>query len=96
MTTAEVISSDPDVQGGTPVFTGTRVPFKNLIDYLQAGDSLEEFLKDFPAEEHRVEHAHAFRRALQDLGADYVVIGGEWDERFRRAVSAIDGRRVGN
>ena len=48
------------------------------------------------AEEHRVEHAHAFRRALEDLGADYVVIGGDWEERFRRAVAAIDGRRSGN
>src|SRR5436190_11165431 len=49
MTTQEVISSDPEVQGGTPVFTGTRVPVKNLIDYLEAGDSLEEFLEDFPS-----------------------------------------------
>ena len=49
MTTAEVMSSDPDVQGGAAVFTGTRVPVKNLIDYLEAGDSLEEFLDDFPS-----------------------------------------------
>ena len=49
MTKQEVISSDPDVQGGTAVFTGTRVPVKNLIDYLKAGDSLEEFLEDFPS-----------------------------------------------
>jgi len=49
MTTQEVVSSDPEVQGGTPVFTGTRVPVKNLIDYLEAGDSLEEFLEDFPS-----------------------------------------------
>ena len=49
MTTQDVISSDPEVQGGTPVFTGTRVPVKNLIDYLEAGDSLEEFLEDFPS-----------------------------------------------
>ncbi len=49
MTTHEVISSNPDVQGGTAVFTGTRVPVKNLIDYLEAGDSLEEFLEDFPS-----------------------------------------------
>lgn len=49
MTAADVISSDPDVQGGAAVFTGTRVPVKNLIDYLEAGDSLEEFLEDFPS-----------------------------------------------
>lgn len=49
MTAADVISSDPEVQGGAAVFTGTRVPVKNLIDYLEAGDSLEEFLDDFPS-----------------------------------------------
>ena len=43
------------------------------------------------AEEHRVEHAHAFRRALEDIGARYVLISGECEERFRRAVDVIDG-----
>jgi len=41
--------SDPDVLGGTPVFAGTRVPIKNLVDYLAAGDSLERFLDHFPS-----------------------------------------------
>jgi len=49
MTVDQVITSDPDVQGGAVVFAGTRVPLKNLIDYLKAGDSLEEFLDDFPS-----------------------------------------------
>jgi uncharacterized protein (DUF433 family) len=49
MTIEQVISSDPCVQGGAVVFAGTRVPLKNLIDYLEAGDSLEEFLDDFPS-----------------------------------------------
>jgi uncharacterized protein (DUF433 family) len=49
MTVEQVISSDPEVQGGAVVFAGTRVPLKNLIDYLEAGDSLEEFLDDFPS-----------------------------------------------
>jgi uncharacterized protein (DUF433 family) len=49
MTVDEVITSDPDIQGGAVVFAGTRVPLKNLIDYLEAGDSLEEFLDDFPS-----------------------------------------------
>ena len=43
-----VIHSDPDIMGGTPVFKGTRVPIKNLIDYLEAGDSLDTFLDHFP------------------------------------------------
>jgi uncharacterized protein (DUF433 family) len=49
MTVEQVITSDPEVQGGSVVFAGTRVPLKNLIDYLEAGDSLEEFLDDFPS-----------------------------------------------
>lgn len=49
MTVGDIITSDPDVQGGAVVFAGTRVPLKNLIDYLEAGDSLEEFLDDFPS-----------------------------------------------
>ena len=44
-----VVHSDPEIVGGTPVFRGTRVPLKNLIDYLSAGDTLEEFLDHFPS-----------------------------------------------
>jgi uncharacterized protein (DUF433 family) len=44
-----VIHSDPEILGGTPVFCGTRVPVKNLIDYLVAGDTLDQFLDDFPS-----------------------------------------------
>jgi uncharacterized protein (DUF433 family) len=44
-----VIHSDPAIQGGAPVFVGTRVPVKNLFDYLEAGDSLDDFLKSFPS-----------------------------------------------
>ncbi|MBL8290263.1 MAG: DUF433 domain-containing protein [Bryobacterales bacterium] len=43
-----VIVSDPELMGGTPCFRGTRVPFKNLIDYLEGGYSLDEFLRQFP------------------------------------------------
>ena len=43
-----VIVRDPDVMSGTPCFRGTRVPFKNLIDYLEGGHSLGEFLRQFP------------------------------------------------
>ena len=43
-----VIHSDPDILGGTPVFVGTRVPFQTLMDYLEAGHPLSDFLKDFP------------------------------------------------
>jgi len=43
------ITVSPKVQGGTPVFKSTRVPVKNLFDYLKGGDSLEEFLANFPS-----------------------------------------------
>ena len=46
---SKVIHSDPEILGGTPVFVGTRVPVKNLFDYLEAGDSIDEFLDDFPS-----------------------------------------------
>ena len=44
-----VVHSDPEILGGTPVFMGTRVPVKNLFDYLEAGDSLDRFLDSFPS-----------------------------------------------
>jgi uncharacterized protein (DUF433 family) len=43
-----MVHSDPDILRGTPVFVGTRVPLQALIDYLEGGHSLEEFLDDFP------------------------------------------------
>jgi uncharacterized protein (DUF433 family) len=43
-----VVHVDPEILGGTPVFRGTRVPVKNLLDYLTAGDTLDQFLDDFP------------------------------------------------
>jgi uncharacterized protein (DUF433 family) len=48
-TLESVIRCDPEVLGGTPVFAGTRVPVKNLVDYLAAGDPLERFLDHFPS-----------------------------------------------
>lgn len=42
------VHSDPEILGGTPVFVGTRVPFQTLLEYLEAGDPLDEFLEDFP------------------------------------------------
>jgi uncharacterized protein (DUF433 family) len=44
---ARAINIDPEILGGTPVFYGTRVPIKNLFDYLETGDSIETFLEDF-------------------------------------------------
>jgi uncharacterized protein (DUF433 family) len=43
------ISIDPEVMSGTPVFTGTRVPVQTFFDYMEGGDSMEEFLEDYPS-----------------------------------------------
>ena len=69
-----IVHSDPEIQGGVPVFVGTRVPVKNLFDYLEAGHSLGAFLDDFPsmskaqaraalelAHETLISHAHPAR-----------------------------------
>lgn len=49
MATQNVIHRDREILGGMPVFAGTRVPVKALYDYLEGGDSLDEFLDDFPS-----------------------------------------------
>ncbi|MCY4553004.1 MAG: DUF433 domain-containing protein [Candidatus Poribacteria bacterium] len=49
MTTEQIITQDPDIHGGVPVFAGTRVPVKSLIDHLKAGENLDYFLEGFPS-----------------------------------------------
>ncbi len=44
-----VVSCNPEIMGGAPVFAGTRVPVQTLLDYLEAGDSIDEFLEGFPS-----------------------------------------------
>lgn len=71
-TLEDLITCDTEIMSGTPVFKNTRVPIKNLIDYLEVGESLDEFLEDFPsvsreqairalalAKEMLLTHAHA-------------------------------------
>ena len=43
-----IVQRSPDILGGTPVFTGTRVPVQTLIDYLEAGETVKDFLDDYP------------------------------------------------
>jgi uncharacterized protein (DUF433 family) len=45
---SSIISASPDIMGGTPVFAGTRVPVQTLLDYLKAGESIDDFLDGFP------------------------------------------------
>lgn len=47
--TEGIIACDPEIMGGMPVFAGTRVPIQALIDYLKGGETLDEFLRDFPS-----------------------------------------------
>ncbi len=44
----DIVRSDPEILGGTPVFVGTRVPAQSLFDYLEGGETLEDFLEGFP------------------------------------------------
>jgi uncharacterized protein (DUF433 family) len=48
-TSKTVVHSDPEILGGTPVFVGTRVPVQSLFDYLEGGETLDEFLAQFPS-----------------------------------------------
>lgn len=49
MTLIDIVHSDPEILGGTPVFVGTRVPVRILLDYLEGGEPLEEFLENYPS-----------------------------------------------
>ena len=66
-----IVHSDPDILGGIPVFVGTRVPIKTLLDYLESGDSLNEFLDHFPSvsrEQTIADLELAQDRKLKDVG----------------------------
>ena len=61
----QIITRDKDILGGTPVFTGTRVPVDTLLAHIKAGDSLEKFLDDFPSVSR--DQAIAFLELAQEL-----------------------------
>ena len=62
-----VVHSNPNISGGTPVFRGTRVPVQSLFDYLEGGETLDEFVRQFPS----VSKEQA--RAALSLARDYIV-----------------------
>ena len=62
---SQLVHSDPEILGGTPVFVGTRVPVQTLVDYLEGGHPLDEFLEDFPSVSR--EQAAAFEVAREAL-----------------------------
>jgi uncharacterized protein (DUF433 family) len=61
----QIISVSPEIMGGTPVFSGTRVPVQTLIDYIKAGESIEAFLEGFPSVKR--EQVLAFLDEAKDL-----------------------------
>jgi uncharacterized protein (DUF433 family) len=65
----QVIHRDPDILGGTPVFVGTRVPVQSLFDYLEGGETLDQFLRQFPS----VRREQAL--AALDLARDSLLAG---------------------
>lgn len=72
MTLNEIVSVRPNVMHGTPVFAGTRVPIQALLDYLEAGDTVDSFLDDFPSvtREQAVQFIElAGRQAVADIVA---------------------------
>ena len=75
MKPSSVVHSDPEIMGGTPVFIGTRVPLQNLIDYLEGGESIEDFLDGFPSLKREqviaVIEAHAARRRRRSEAGFY-------------------------
>ncbi len=64
-----IISCSPEIMGGTPVFAGTRVPAQTLIDYLEAGERIDDFLDDFPSVS-REQAIAALEQAKAALTAD--------------------------
>lgn len=67
---SELINRSDDILGGTPVFAGTRVPVQTLFDYLEEGDTLDEFLDDFPAvsREHAVKVLEKMKGSIPGAG----------------------------
>jgi hypothetical protein len=84
MNVHEIIEVDSEKMGGTPCFTGTRVPIKNLFDYLDTGDSLETFLDDFPG---KPPTGAGFHRLFPNNSASRF-------RQLRLSISSVPSRRI--
>lgn len=83
--------SDPEILGGTPVFVGTRVPFQILLDYLEGGETLDEFLENFPT----VTREQAIAAALEQAKEGYLPMRLLLDECVPRKLrSDLQGHDV--
>jgi uncharacterized protein (DUF433 family) len=63
---SEIVHSDPEIMSGTPVFVGTRVPVQSFFDYLEGGETLDEFLHQFPS----VKRSQAVAAQIQRVGGE--------------------------
>jgi len=92
------VHSDPEVMGGELVFVGTRVPVYNLFDYLKAGDSLDEFLEQFPSvsRQQAISTLELAFTAVVNESENLDLAQHEWAEEIeRRARRVISGESVG-
>ena len=84
-----IVVVDPEIMNGTPCFRGTRVPLQNLLDYVEGGQSLDEFLRQFPSvtREMAVGALGLEGLALEGLNSGEAVVGDDafWDARIGRA-----------
>src|SRR3954447_11507808 len=90
----QIVHSDPEIMGGEPVFVGTRVPVHNLFDYLEAGDSLDEFLDQFPSVS-REQAVAALELAFAAIVDEYLVQQAWAAEIERREGRVIAGESAG-
>ena len=81
-----VIHSDPEIMGGTPVFVGTRVPLATLLDYLEAGQPLSEFLEDFPTVT-REQAVAALEQPRRRSSPVHVLLDEQMPGRLKREVA---------
>ena len=98
MNANDLITVDPDILGGTPVFVGTRVPLQNLIDCLEAGDDLDRFLASFPSvtREQAVAALELARLALEEDARGHMAMTGLAAEDVVRAIRAMDREFMDN
>jgi uncharacterized protein (DUF433 family) len=100
---SSVVKIDPDIMSGAPCFAGTRVPIQNLIDYLEGGDSIEDFLEGFPTvsreqvvaflEEAKDRVLAAVEKLLLDECVDRRLARSCWALGFYRSASWLGGHQ---
>ena len=90
-----IVSASKDVMGGTPVFVGTRVPVQTLLDYLESGETIDDFLAGFPTVSREQVIAFGTRRQLGDHGSGVKVLLDECvDSRLAQYLDAFETRTV--